>query len=342
MLDARGRVVLITGCDSGIGREACRLLARSPGLKLVAACLTEPGRRSLLEELAGSAASVLGVLLDVTRADDVDRVVRLAAALSDNGRSIHAVINNAGTTGGSFAEWTPIAEYQRVLEVNFLGAVRVSLAAMPYLRAARGRLIALSSATAIEGLGQLPSISAYASSKAALDVFCRCLRAEVAGAGVRVLTINPGFTNTALVSQTPHTAERLWNSLEPDARAHWGDAYAHAFLARARLAARLVVWPASGVAVAVAHATLARWPCRRYWPSPDAALLFRPITLAPDWLTDTLLSSLVSLGMPPLPLPAGSEGGGGGGARSAVAARERRPARKVGSWHRLRTDDSRY
>lgn len=306
-LDARGRVVLVTGCDSGIGLEACRLLARTPGLRLVAGCLTESGRRALQDELTGAPAEVVACVCDVTRAQDVAACVALAAALG-RGR-LHCLVNNAGVTGGCFAEWTPLDEYRRVMEVNFFGAVAMTKAALPLLRAGAGRVVCLSSVTAVEGLGTLPTLSAYAASKHALEAFCRCLRAECAGCAVRVITVNPGFTATALVSGTPAAAERLWSRLGEGERAAWGAPHARAFFARARLAAALVAWPPRGVARAVEHAALARWPRRRYWPSPDAALVFRPLTCAPGWLVDALLAAPVTAFMPRRPAVGGAAEG---------------------------------
>lgn len=210
-------------------------------------------------------------------------------------------MSNAGVTGGSFAEWTPLAEYRRVMDVNFFAAVALAKAALPCVRAARGRLVFVSSATAVEGCGQLPTLSAYVASKAALDAFARALRAELAGSGVRVLTLNPGFTRTALVRDTPAAADALWAALDAPARAPWGEAFATAYGARARRVSSLVGWPPSRVARAVVRAALATWPPRRSWPSPDAALVFRPLSLCPDWLTDALLAAPLRVLMPARP-----------------------------------------
>lgn len=300
LIDARGRVIIVTGCDSGIGLEACRLLATTPGLSLVAACLTEAGRRSLLSELAGMPAHVVSCVCDVTRTDDIAACVEIASSLG-RGR-IYGLVNNAGVTAGSFVEWTPLEAYRRVMDVNFFGVIAMTKAALPLLHAGGGgRIVCLSSVTAVEGLGTLPTISAYAASKHALEAFCRCLRAECAGSGVRVITINPGFTSTALVSSTPRAAEQLWSALSESQQRGWGAQRAAAYFARARLAARLVVWPPHSVARVIVHALLARWPRRRYWPSPDAALVFWPFTFAPDWFVDLLLAAPVEVFMPPRP-----------------------------------------
>ncbi|KAJ1624728.1 hypothetical protein T492DRAFT_598362 [Pavlovales sp. CCMP2436] len=297
MIDATGRVVLVTGCDSGIGLETCRLFARVPGLSVVAACRTEAGRRVLLTECEGAPAHVVGCLCDVTQPRDVDACVALAASLGRG--QLHALINNAGVNGGSFVEWTSLEEYRRVMEVNFFGAVAMTKATLPLLRAARGRLVNLSSVTAIEGAGTLPTISAYAASKHALEAFSRCLRAECAGIGVHVITINPGFTATALIQGTPAVAEQLWAALSDEEKeGAWSSRFAAAYFRRARLAARLVAWPPHGVARAVVQATLACWPRRRYWPSPDALAVFYPLMFAPDWLVDTLLAAPVTVFMP--------------------------------------------
>lgn len=236
-VDTRGRTVLITGCDRGIGRELALLLARERGLRVLCACLTRDGQRALLAACDGCAAELSAPLLDVSDEASVARVARLAR--DAGGGSLHAVVHNAGVARGSFAEWTAVAEYRETMEVNFLGVVRLTKAVLPLVRAARGRVVAVSSATAVEGLGALPSQSAYVASKHALEAWCRCVRAECAGWGVRVITVNPGFTATELVRGVPRACAERWASLDPAVRCAWGERFYRAYARRVALGARI-------------------------------------------------------------------------------------------------------
>lgn len=98
-VDPHGRVILITGCDTGIGRATAVLLADIDGLIVVAACMTQDGRAALLRELAGARATVHAPLLDVRNTVDVVRVVEQVRARDERRRGGRSEREYVGAEG---------------------------------------------------------------------------------------------------------------------------------------------------------------------------------------------------------------------------------------------------
>jgi short-subunit dehydrogenase len=187
MQNFSGKVVLITGASAGIGRAlALELAAQGASLALTArdaARLAE-----VASACAARGASALAVAGDVARADDCRRVVE--ATLARYG-ALDALVNNAGFT--MWARFDAIADltvFERLLAVNYLGAVYMTAAALPHLKASRGLLVAVAS---LAGLTGVPERSGYAASKHAMVGFFESLRIELAGSGVDVCLVAPDF-----------------------------------------------------------------------------------------------------------------------------------------------------
>jgi NAD(P)-dependent dehydrogenase (short-subunit alcohol dehydrogenase family) len=179
----------ITGASSGFGRAfAEHAIARGHNV-VVTARRAEP-----LRELAASAPErVLAVPLDVTRQEEADRAV--AAALERFGR-LDVVINNAGFgVVGAFEE-TPDAELRAQMETNFFGAMNVTRAVLPALRAQKGGAIV--NMSSLGGQLSFAGFSAYSASKFALEGASEALAQEVAPFGVKVLIVEPGQFRTDL------------------------------------------------------------------------------------------------------------------------------------------------
>jgi len=285
LLDLRARVVVVTGCDTGIGFHTClQLLALRRAPTVVALCRTAEGMRALRRS-AGNTTPLHIVVGDVTRSADIEALREAAARQGP----VHALVNNAGVARGCFVDWTPLEDFREAVEVNYLGTVAATKAFLPLLKASRGRVVNVTSATAVEGVGSLPSQGAYVASKHAVEAFSRCLRAEVSGWGVRVVTVNPGFVQTDLVRGTPQRVDAAWKALPEETRARWGPELFRRYRAMVGLGARLGTSPA-GVASVLVQATAARSPHRRYWVGLDAHCVFRPLSMAPAWVADALLA----------------------------------------------------
>ncbi|MGY1650950.1 SDR family oxidoreductase [Geodermatophilus sp. SYSU D01119] len=191
--------VLITGCSSGLGLEtAVELAARG---RHVIASMRDPGRRAALDartrEIGLDPLDV--VQLDVTDAGSVSRAVKETLELT--GGRLDALVNNAGTASGGAFEDTDEAEWQRVLDTNLLGALRLTREVLPVMRAQRaGRLVLVSSDSARYGN---PGLSLYCASKWALEGWAESLAYEVEPFGVRVVLVEPGNYDTAIWQTTP-------------------------------------------------------------------------------------------------------------------------------------------
>jgi NAD(P)-dependent dehydrogenase (short-subunit alcohol dehydrogenase family) len=181
-------VVVITGAAGGIGSALARRYARE-GASL--ALLDVQAPNELAAELAGR-TPILSLACDVTSADACEAALD---AITRRFGGVDVLVNNAGITHRSPFFSTSDGVLRAVMEVNFFGAVRMTKAALPSLRAKRGQVVAISS---VAGFAPLLNGSGYVASKHALEGFMATLRVEEASRGVSVLVVRPGFTDTPL------------------------------------------------------------------------------------------------------------------------------------------------
>lgn len=198
-----GRTVLVTGAGSehGIGFAGARLLAGLGARVVVTATSERVHDRA--RELGGEA---LGVVADLTVADDVDRLVRAA------GR-VDVLVNNAGmtsvTTGTEAGDWssTDVSTWSRSLERNLTTAFALTRAVLPQMvERGWGRVVNVASVTG--ALVAYPGDVAYAAAKAGMAGLTRALAVEVAGRGVTVNAVAPGWIDTASSSEAERAAGR--------------------------------------------------------------------------------------------------------------------------------------
>ena len=181
-----GKVVLITGGSRGAGLATARKLGEAGA----AVCLVARDWARLNEAVDGLLADgikAMGRVGDVTDPTDMDAAV---VATEQEYGGLDVLVNNAGIGRyGRVDEQSP-DEWRRVIEVNLLGVFNATRVALPALRRrGGGQIIAISSGAARQGY---PNMSAYCSSKAALEGFMRALAAEVADEPIKCATIVPG------------------------------------------------------------------------------------------------------------------------------------------------------
>lgn len=176
-----GRVALVTGASSGIGRATAIRLQSGAKVALVA-------RRA--DRLADVCPDGLPIVADVTRETDVERAV---STTLDSFGALDILVNAAGILVAGSIENTSAAAWDETLNVNLRAVFHLMHAASPALIAARGNVVNVSSVT---GLRAFPGILAYCVSKAAVDQLTRCAALELASKGVRVNAVNPGVVVT--------------------------------------------------------------------------------------------------------------------------------------------------
>ena len=185
-------VVVITGASKGIGAELARQLA-AKGAKLVLAARNAGELESVAEQCRKAGATVVTVKADVASERDCQAIA--AGAVIAFGR-IDTLVNNAGVSmWARFEEIDDVSVLERIMQVNYMGAVYCTRHALPHLRQSRGRIVAVSS---LAGLVGVPTRTGYAASKHAMTGFFDSLRIELAGSGVTVTTIHPGFVATGI------------------------------------------------------------------------------------------------------------------------------------------------
>lgn len=225
--------VFITGASSGLGQALARRYAAD------GARLGLLGRRAqALEALASS----LPGQHRCYAVDVRDRAALHTAAqdfIAHCGGRVDVVIASAGVSAGTLTEaGEDYAVFKEIVDTNLLATVATFEPFIAGMRAARaGRLVGIASVAGVRGL---PGAGAYSASKAAVATYCESLRLELAQAGVRVVTIAPGYVKTAMTAHNPYAMPFL---MEADAFA----GRAHAAIARG-VSYRVIPWQMGVVA----------------------------------------------------------------------------------------------
>jgi len=186
-----GKVVVVTGGAGGLGLQTARqfgALGARVAIIDVAPDALETAGRSLDE------AGVTNLLVPCDIRDEKACKAAIDTIVGTFG-DIDVLVNNAGITHRSLLANTEAEVLRRVVEVNLFGAMFCTQAALPSLKRTRGRVVAVSS---VAGFAPLMGRTAYAASKHAMQGFFSSLRTEVAGDGIGVLVVSPGFINTAM------------------------------------------------------------------------------------------------------------------------------------------------
>jgi short-subunit dehydrogenase len=195
-----GKLALVTGASSGIGRALAKRLARDGAL------LALVGRDAArLNETVGAcrdtgSPSTRPFVFDLS---DSDGIANLVGTIRDEfGNAPDILIHAAGAATVGRIEDTPVSAVREVLAVNLLAAIALTAELLPHMRArGNGMLCFISSGTAYFGV---PTEASYCASKAGLERFVESLRAEIAGSGVSVSIVSPGPVETPLM-RSPRT-----------------------------------------------------------------------------------------------------------------------------------------
>ncbi|UUU19840.1 SDR family NAD(P)-dependent oxidoreductase [Streptomyces sp. DSM 40750] len=237
-----GLKAIVTGGASGIGLATARLLAARGAA--VAVLDVDP---------SGASAPLLGLKADVT--DDASVRAAVAEAAERLG-GLDILVNNAGIGAQGTVEDNPDHQWQRVLDVNVLGMVRTSRAALPHLRdaaTARPGSAAIVNTCSIAATAGLPQRALYSASKGAVLSLTLAMAADHVREGIRVNCVNPGTADTPWVGRLldaaddPEAERAALNARQPMGRLVTADEVAAAIVYLASPAAASV----TGTALAV-------------------------------------------------------------------------------------------
>ncbi|GIZ53362.1 SDR family NAD(P)-dependent oxidoreductase [Noviherbaspirillum aridicola] len=200
-----GRVAVVTGAGSGIGRAVALSLARR-GCRLALADIDEQGLRQTGEQVGRTGAGHSLHRLDVASREQVRALP--AGVLAAHGR-VDLLVNNAGVALGGTFEQVSEDDFDWLMEINFHGVVRMTRAFLPHLRAGDdARVVNISS---LYGLISPPGQAAYSASKFAVRGFSNALRHELEGSRVGVTVVHPGGVSTSIARSA-----RVPAGLDPD------------------------------------------------------------------------------------------------------------------------------
>jgi NAD(P)-dependent dehydrogenase (short-subunit alcohol dehydrogenase family) len=203
-----GKVVVVTGASSGIGRATALAFARQ-GANLVLAARDDEPLKQVAAECEAVGAPAIVVPTDVRDERAVTELGRRAVEAFDR---IDVWVNNAGVYMlGKFEDMPPDA-FRELYETNLFGTVNGARTAIPYLRHSRGVLINIGSMASTMGI---PYGTAYNSSKWAVRGFSDCLREELREEGIDVVTVMPASIDTPLFDHAANYAGKTMKPMDP-------------------------------------------------------------------------------------------------------------------------------
>ncbi len=287
MLSA-AQFVYVTGTDSGFGEIVTKMLDKK-GFGVFPGCYLEASMERLKKECS---ERVVPLQLDVTKDASVEAAAkRIVEELGKRpGSKLVGVVNNAGilVTPGP-VEFTPLSSFESMMQVNYLGTVRVTKSVLSLIRKSQGRIVNVAS---IAGRVGLPSQPAYCPSKYAVEAFSDVLRKDMLPWGVSVHIIEPGvFNKTGLYNDYQTGLDRLWDKCPEAIKTEYGQAYKDWFRNLLGLALNDFGNHNSNlVPEAMVDALTSKNPKYRYRVGNDSKFMITPLTWMHESMQDTLLT----------------------------------------------------
>lgn len=189
----RDKICVVTGAASGIGRAVAINLARQ-GASVAISDVNDVGLEETRKMMGDHSSNRIRVdRLDVA---DPDAINRYADAVKESLGDADYVFNIAGLTRVGRFDETPLSSFEKIMDVNFWGVVRMTKAFMPQLTATKGGVVNISS---LFGLIGFSGQAHYCASKFAVRGFSETIAQELADKGVRVTSVHPGGVDTSIV-----------------------------------------------------------------------------------------------------------------------------------------------
>ncbi len=277
--------VLVTGASTGIG-EACALHLDRLGWRVFAGVRRDEDGERLRAQAGGS---LTPIRIDVT--DETQVLEALDTIRSEVGaEGLSGLVNNAGVARGGPIEFLPLDEWRDQFEVNVIGQIAVTKAALASVRQAQGRIVFIGS---ISGRVSPPMVGPYSASKHAIEALGAALRDELLPWDIKVAVVEPGVIKTPIWSKGRERVDELERQFAADAVALYRTQFDTVRSSIDKSEKRGV--PAAKVAAAVEHALTSDRPRHRYLVGPDAKLAGNLARIVPDRAWARLSRRLLSL-----------------------------------------------
>ncbi|XP_063149809.1 retinol dehydrogenase 16-like isoform X1 [Candoia aspera] len=276
------KYVFITGCDTGFGNQLARQLD-ARGLRVLAACLTPEGAERL-EKVTSDRLKT--TLLDVTSTESVAAAAEWVKTCVGN-KGLWGLVNNAGT-GDPVAinEWLTKEDFAKVLNVNLLGLIDVTLHMLPLVRKAKGRVVNVSSV-----MGRLACFGGgYCPSKYAVEAFSDTLRRELSPFGIKVSIVEPGAFNTCILQRTLDSFQTSWNKTLSETKKAYGQLFFDNLLKTLQSLMKSRNKNLCLVTDCIEHALTSCYPRARYSGGWDAKFFYLPLSYLPTSVADYIVA----------------------------------------------------
>ncbi len=275
----RGAVV-ITGASTGIGRETALYLDEE-GYRVFAGVRKPKDAEALAR--SSTTGRLTPIMIDVTEADSIAAASeQVASAVGQEG--LVGLVNNAGVATAGPVEHLPVAEFQKVIDVNLTGQYAVTQAFLPLVRRGEGTIIFI---TSIGGRVASPFFSAYNAAKFGLEGLADALRREIKPWKMDVVVIEPGSIATAIWERGTNEFERAEAELGPEGKRLYGSQLAAMKRVMGETAERGI--EPLEVAKVIEKAISADNPNTRYLIGKDAKIMYGLQRLVGDKRFDSLM-----------------------------------------------------
>jgi NAD(P)-dependent dehydrogenase (short-subunit alcohol dehydrogenase family) len=280
--DGTGTVV-VTGASRGIGRATAHALVDA-GLAVYGTVRSSTDADDMARATDGM---VTPLLCDVTDRASVAEAAAFVAE-REEARGLMGLVNNAGIARAGPLEMLPVEAWRESFEVNVLGVVRVTRAFLPLLRQGRGRIVNVSSASA---LVPIPFLGPYVTSKTALDRLSQILRLELRPWGIAVVSVQPGLVDTGIAGRSLEVSEELLAEASAGVRALYEPVISR--MRRAGQERTLRGTSPDRVARTILRTLTVRRPRRTYHVGCEPKLLAIADRWMPDGLREWLTAQLL-------------------------------------------------
>ncbi|EDV90796.1 GH14332 [Drosophila grimshawi] len=228
------QVVLVTGCDSGLGHSLAVYCYKSLEMTVICCChnLQSQGARLLQQMSAETETKQQQRLhtwqLDLLHPASIEKVqLQLDELLNNTDYELMALVNNAGVMCFGEFEWQLPSQIEQQINCNLLGTMRLTRQLLPLIRQHCGRIINVTSHC---GFQALPALAPYAASKAAIRTWNDALRIEMRQYGVEVVNFVPGsfVLDSNIAARQQQHAQQMLDGFNEEQLAHYGN-YFHRF-----------------------------------------------------------------------------------------------------------------